>query len=330
MAASTVGDQTIGWIGLGRMGLELATRLLDAGADLAVWNRTRSRAEPLVALGAKVVSSPADLADCEVVVTIVSDSDVFEQVTIGDGGLLTGNGAATKVLVDSSTVSMESSERVRARAREGGCALVAAPVSGNPRVARAGKLGVVCSGPEDAYRRALPILRLFGNNVTYVGVGDRSRLVKICHNLMLGTTTQMLAETLALAERGGVDRSKYLEFLNSSVMGSVFSRYKTPALVNLDYTPTFTSHLLRKDFELGLAAGRDLDVPLPVSALVHQLVTALSNGEFGDADFAALLEQQARAAGLTLEPENIDVSDGLDDADDGDEGDDAYDGDGGE
>lgn len=308
---------TIGWIGLGRMGLELASRLLDAGLDLRVWNRTRSKAEPLVALGAKVVNTPADLADCEIVVTIVSDSDVFEGVTIGDEGLLTSEGATPQVLVDSSTVSMESSERVRTRAVERGCALVAAPVSGNPRVARAGKLGVVCSGPGDAYQRVLPILQLFGHNVTYVGDGDRSRLVKICHNLLLGTTAQLLAETLVLAERGGVSRSAYLEFLNTSVMGSIFSRYKTPALVNLDYTPTFTSHLLRKDFELGLAAGRDLDVPLPVSALVHQLITELSNNELGGADFAALLDRQARASGLTLEPEDVDVSDGLDDADDG-------------
>lgn len=315
-AQAPVERATIGWIGLGRMGLELASRLLNAGLDIRVWNRTRSKAEPLVALGAKVVNSPTDLADCEVVVTIVSDSDVFEQVTLGEEGLLTGEGVVPQVLVDSSTVSMESSERVRARAHERGCAVVAAPVSGNPKVARAGKLGVVSSGPEDAYQRVLPILQLFGHNVTYVGDGDRSRLVKICHNLILGATTQMLVETLALAERGGISRSAYLQFLNTSVMGSVFSQYKTPALVNLDYTPTFTSRLLRKDFELGLAAGRDLDVPLPLAALVHQLVTELSNSELGDADFAALLDQQARASGMALEPENVDVSDGLDDADD--------------
>ncbi len=317
MAASTIGDQTIGWIGLGRMGLELATRLLDAGADLAVWNRTMSKAEPLAALGARVVEAPSDLADRDVVVTMVSSSDVFEQVTLGDDGVLNGTGGAPRVLVDCSTVSMESSERVRAAAARRNCELVAAPVSGNPKVARAGRLTVVSSGPPGAHEAVRPILELFGTAVTYVGDGDRSRLVKICHNLLLGTTAQLLAETLVLAERGGVSRSAFLQFLNRSVLGSVFTRYKTPALVNLDYSPTFTSRLLRKDFELGLAAARELDVTLPVSALVHQLIVDLSNSEYGESDFAALLEQRARAAGLELEPEGIDISDGLDDADGG-------------
>lgn len=305
-------EPTIGWIGLGRMGRELATRLLKAGFDLQVWNRTRSRAEALADLGARVVDTPADLSGCDIVVTLVSDSNVFESVTLGEHGLLANDGAVPQVLIDSSTVSVQSSERVRAEAAKRGCALVSAPVSGNPKVVKAGKLAVVSSGPEEAYRRVLPILEHFGKNVTYVGDGDRSRLVKICHNLLLGVTTQVLAETLVLAERGGVTRSAYLEFLNTSVLGSVFSRYKTPALVKLDYTPTFTSHLLRKDFELGLAAARELDVPLPVSALVHQLVVELSNSELADADFAALLDQQARAAGLALEPEDVEVSDWLD------------------
>jgi 3-hydroxyisobutyrate dehydrogenase-like beta-hydroxyacid dehydrogenase len=311
-ATPDVADLTVGWIGLGRMGFELASQLLHAGYRLRVWNRTRSKAQPLLALGASLVDTPDDLGECDVVVTLVSDSDVFETVTLGEGGLLTNDASAPQVLIDSSTVSVESSERVRAEASKRGCALVAAPVSGNPKVARAGKLAVVSSGPEEAYLQVLPILQCFGQNVTYVGDGDRSRLVKICHNLLLGATAQVLAETLVLAERGGVTRSAYLEFLNTSVMGSVFSRYKSPALVKLDYTPTFTSHLLRKDFELGLAAGRELDVPLPVSALVHQLVVELSNSELADADFAALLDQQARAAGMALEPEDAEVSDWLD------------------
>jgi 3-hydroxyisobutyrate dehydrogenase len=311
-AAPAITELSVGWIGLGRMGVELATRLLSAGVSLAVWNRTQAKAEPLHALGAEVVNAPVELAGCDVVVTMVSDSDVFEEVTVGDKGLLSNDGTSPRVLIDSSTVSVESSERVRVAADRGGCALVAAPVSGNPKVARAGKLSVVASGPEQAYEQVRPILELFGSSVTYVGEGDRSRLVKICHNLLLGGTAQLLAETLVLAERGGVPRSAYLDFINHSVMGSVFSRYKTPALVNLDYTPTFTSHLLRKDFELGLAAARELDVPLPVSALVHQLVVELSNGEFADADFAALLTQQARASGLAVAAENIEVSDWLD------------------
>jgi 3-hydroxyisobutyrate dehydrogenase len=306
--------QTIGWIGAGRMGLELATRLLRAGYDLAVWNRTRAKAEPLVALGARIVDTPAALADCDAVVTMVASDEVLEHVTLADDGLFSGD-RAPEVLIDSSTVSEAASERVRAAAGDRKCTLLVAPVSGNPKVVRSGRLSVVVSGPHEAYDRAAVLLSHFGAHVSYVGEGDRARLVKICHNLLLGVTAQTLAETAVLAERGGISRADYLGFINDSVMGSMFSRYKTPALVGLDYTPTFTSHLLRKDFELGLQAARDLDVTLPVSALVHQLVVALSNGDHGDADFAALLSQQAAEAGVELTAEDADVSDGLGDPD---------------
>ncbi len=306
---------TVGWIGAGRMGVALASRLLRAGYDLAVWNRTRAKAEPLEERGARIVGSPADLAGRDVVVTMVANSEVFEMVTIGAGGLLTAE-AAPRILIDSSTVSADASARVRAEAEKRGCALLAAPVSGNPKTATTGWLSVVASGPEDAFAEVRPLLETFGRHVTYVGEGDTARLVKICHNLMLGVTAQMLAETTLLAQAGGVARSDYLEFINNSVMGSVFSRYKTPAYVTLDYTPTFTSHLLRKDFELGLSAGRELDVPLPVSALTHQLVVELSNSEHADLDFASLIEQLARAAGMEIEPEDVPVGDGLEALDD--------------
>ena len=160
-----------------------------------------------------------------------------------------------RVIVDSSTISSEASADVRAEAQRHGTALLAAPVSGNPKVVAAGRLTVVASGPRDAYDMALPYLELFGSGVTYVGEGDGARLVKICHNLFLGVVAQSLAEIAVLAENGGVARRDFFEFLNQSVMGSTFTRYKTPAYVNRNYTPTFTLELLRKDFDLGLAAA---------------------------------------------------------------------------
>ena len=302
--------QSVGWIGVGRMGYELVLRLLDAGYDVSVWNRTREKAEPLTEHGATLVERPADLAGCDVVVTMVSSSSVFEQVTTGEGGLFSA-GQAPRVLVDSSTVSAESSERVRGEAAKLGTALLAAPVSGNPKVVRSGKLTVVVSGDKDAYELARPLLERFGRKVTYVGENERARLVKICHNVLLGVVTQSLAEITVLAERAGITRADFLEFINSSVMGSVFTRYKTPQLVNLDFAPTFTGHLLRKDLELGLEAGREFDVPLPVAALTHQLVVHLIGSGRGDADFAALLELEAEGAGVRLASENRAVSDGL-------------------
>ena len=171
--------------------------------------------------------------------------------------MLTRGDRAPAILIDSSTVSAEASEAVRAHGERVGTALLAAPVSGNPAVVRAGRLTVVVSGPADAYESARPMLEALGRGVTYVGEGDRARLVKICHNLALGIVAQTLAEITVLAEKGGISRTDFLAFFNDSVMGSMFSRYKTPALVTLDYTPTFTPTLLLKDFDLGLeAAGR--------------------------------------------------------------------------
>src|SRR3712207_6751110 len=203
---------------------------------------------------------------------MVSTNKDLEQVLLGEGGLLADPDDVPRVLVDCSTVDQEASERVRAACDERGVAFLACPVSGNGKVVRAGMLTMVASGPEETFRRVEPLLQAIGKGVTYVGEGDVARLVKICHILMLGVVTQNLAEIIVLAEKGGVSRAAFMEFLNDSVMGSVFTRYKSPAVVNLDYTPTFTPILLRKDFDLGLAAAHDLDVPMPVAALTAQLV----------------------------------------------------------
>jgi 3-hydroxyisobutyrate dehydrogenase len=303
--------KSLGWIGAGRMGSVLVERLVRAGCDVAVFNRTRAKAEPLRALGATLVDTPAALADRDIVITMVSTSDDLLVVAGGADGLLGRAGTVPGLIVDCSTISVEGAEAVRRLAEDSGTSMLAAPVSGNPKVARAGRLSIVASGPREGFDAALPYLQLLGRSVTYVGEGEVARLVKICHNLLLGIVAQSLAEITVLAERGGVARSDLLGFINDSVMGSMFTRYKTPALVNLDYTPTFTGHLLRKDLELGLDAGRRLDVPLPVTATVHEILTRLIDEGLGDQDFASLIELQARASDMTLVPEHVDVDDGL-------------------
>ncbi len=292
------------------MGSALVGRLLDAGADVAVYNRTRAKAEALEERGATVVDEPSELADRDIVFTMVAGPQDVLDVTTQPGGVLAGE-TRPGVLVDSTTIDPETSARLRHEAAALGVSVLAAPVSGNPKVVKSGKLTVVTSGPRAAHDAALPYLEMFGRKVTYVGAGDEARLVKICHNLMLGVVTQSMAEITLLAEAGGVQRADFLEFLNESVMGSTFTRYKTPAFVNLDYTPTFTWHLLRKDLELGLAAGRETDVPLPMTALVHQIVMEGIGLGFGDEDFAALLTKQAQASGRKIAPEDVAVSDGL-------------------
>jgi 3-hydroxyisobutyrate dehydrogenase len=303
-------SHTIGWIGTGRMGFAMARRLLEAGCDVAVYNRTRSKAEPLVRFGAKVVDSPTDLGERDIVFSMVSTGDDLNEVITGNRGVLAG-GSVPKLLVDCSSVSERASSMVRARALERGVRMIAAPVSGNAKVVEAGKLSIVASGSRDAFAIVEPYLNALGTGVTYVGDGELARMVKICHNLLLGILTQAMSEITVLAEKGGVSRHDFLEFISRSVLGSVFLRYKMPAFVNLDMTPTFTPVLLRKDLDLGLKAGEELGVPLPLTALTRDYVQKTVDAGLESRDFAVLLLEQARAAGLELKPENVPVNDGL-------------------
>jgi 3-hydroxyisobutyrate dehydrogenase-like beta-hydroxyacid dehydrogenase len=301
----------IGWIGTGRMGFPMAERLARAGAEVTAWNRTRSKAEPLAAAGVRFGGQPAELAGSDIVFTMVAAGADLKAVTLGPGGLFSGAAPGPAILVDCSTVDAEDSEAVRAAAEARGTAMLAAPVSGNGKVVRAGKASLVVSGPKDAYDRALPYLERLGQGVSYVGEGERARVVKICHNVFLGVVIQSLCEITALAEKSGVKRAAFLDFINKSVMGSMFTRYKSPALVNCDFSPTFTPVLLRKDLELGLAAGKRTDTPMPLTALTREIIQNLIGLGFVDQDFATLMLQQARNSGYELKPENVPVNDGL-------------------
>jgi 3-hydroxyisobutyrate dehydrogenase-like beta-hydroxyacid dehydrogenase len=304
------GGQRLGWLGTGRMGAALIRLLLAAGCDVTVYNRTRAKAEPLAEAGAAIVDTAAGLGSAGIVfVTVGGSADLIEAV-LGPGGLASGS-ALPSVVIDCSTVSSEASDQVRRELAVRGSMLLAAPVMGNPKVASVGRLTFAVSGPRAAFDLARPYLDLLGAGATYVGDGELARTVKLCHNLFLGVVTQSLAEVTILAQKSGVSRQALLACLNNSVMGSTFSRYKTPAFVNLDFHPTFTATLLRKDFDLGLAAARAHEVPMPIASAVHQLVQSLVGYGFGEQDFAALLVLAARSAGLELASENAEVSDGL-------------------
>ena len=311
MTNTTLNKLKLGWIGTGRMGYAMVSRLLKHGCDVAVYNRTRSKAEPLTALGATIVNSPADLANRDIVFTMVSGPDDLIEVVGGATGLLSHENHAPKLLVDCSSVSTEASAAVRKQAALRDMAMLAAPVSGNAKVVKAGLLSVVASGPEDQYKSAEPFLALLGRGVSYVGDGELARMVKICHNILLGVLTQCLAEITILAEKGGVPRHAFLDFMNNSVLGSTFTKYKSPAFVNLDWTPTFTPYLLRKDLDLGLEAGRTLGVPQPLTALTREIVQSMIGNGYHDIDFGALLELQAKASGLQLKSEQKPIDDGL-------------------
>ena len=302
---------TIGWIGAGRMGYAMAKNLLDAGCDVSIYNRTRSKAEPLAEFGAKIVDTPKDLSDRDIVFTMVSGPDDLLNVTFGENGVLTADEKKPKLLVDCSSVSEEASAATRKKANKIDVAVLAAPVSGNAKVVKAGKLTIVASGPRQSFEMAEPYLNAIGVGATYVGENELARMVKICHNLLLGVVTQNLSEITVLAEKGGVPRHAFLDFINKSVMGSMFTRYKTPAFVNLDMTPTFTPELLRKDLDLGLTAGKNLGVPLPVTQLTRDMVQKTIDAGHSGRDFSVLLEEQAKESGLELKPEHVEVGDGL-------------------
>src|SRR2546421_8870672 len=286
------------------MGYEMAARLAKSGADVTVWNRTRAKAEPLVQHGAKIATALPELAACDIVFCMVSTWDDVREVIAGPKGLLSGSGKLPRMVVECSSISLEGSAELRALLNERGVELLAAPVSGNAKVIKAGKLSFVCSGPKAAYDAALPYLRMIAPAASYVGEGELARIVKICHNVFLGVVTQSLAEITVLAQKAGVPRHAFLEFLNQSVMGSVFTRYKTPAFVNLDFKVTFTPHLLRKDLDLGLDAGHRYEVPMPLASLTRDIVQTLIGRGMSEDDFAQLLLLEAEASGMKLAPEN--------------------------
>jgi 3-hydroxyisobutyrate dehydrogenase len=312
---------TIGWIGVGRMGFPMADRLLAAGNELRIWNRTKSKAQPLADRGAKVVQEIGELADVDVLFTMVSTGDDLREVCFGPNGLFSNaQGNRPEILVDCSSIGVDESKAIRAELARRGSQYIVASVSGNGACVRAGKLSSVASGPKAAYDKVEDLIRAFApRGVFYVGDGELARVCKIAHNVMLGVVIENLIEITLLAQKAGVPRHAFLEFMNNSVMGSIFTQYKTPALVNLDWSTTFTPTLLLKDLDLGLDASHEYGVPVPVTAAAREVVQmhiGLAKlreepEKYLALDFAALLETMGLAAGMTMQSENVAVPSGL-------------------
>lgn len=301
----------IGWIGLGRMGEAMVKRLLKAGHKAQVWNRTAAKAQPLAEYGAALVKTKLDLAACDIVFTMVSTTDDLKEVLFAEGGLCTGV-RKPRVVVDSSSISQEGSAEVRARLEALGVAYLCAPVSGNAKVAKAGKLLVVASGPKALYDEAQPYLAAMARQVMWVGEGELARVWKIAHNTMFGVIIQSFCEIIVLAEKAGIPRDVFLASINDSVLGSMYTRYKSPMLANLTFDQvTFTPKLLLKDMDLGLGAAKAHGVAMPVAAATRESVSRLVGRGHDHIDFAVLLQEIAADAGLALQPCNVTIADGL-------------------
>ena len=289
------------------MGYAMAERLAKGGCDIAVWNRTKAKADPLSKYGAKVVNQLEELSTRDILFVMVS--------TYGDVKEVLAKALAKgkpKMVVECSSISLEGSAELRQMLTAKGIEYLAAPVSGNAKVIKAGKLTFVVSGPKSAYEKAQPYLAAMGRKAMWVGEGELARIWKIAHNTMFGVVIQNLCEITVLAEKAGIPRHVFLESINDSVLGSMYTRYKTPMLTNLTFDQvTFTPRLLLKDMDLGMAAAKAHGVAMPAAAATRESVARMVGRGYEDIDFAVLLVETARDAGLELKSENVKMSDGL-------------------
>lgn len=275
----------MGLIGLGHMGTAIAERLLEAGIPLLVYNRTRAKAEPLAARGARVAESSADLAgNVDVVLTSLANDEALEAVA---GEVLAAARPGT-VLADMSTVSPAVSARIAGEADDASVPYLRAPVSGNPSVVRAGNLSFIVSGPRETLERLEPVIRAIGPTIHYVGDAEQARIVKLAINLMIGGLAELMSEALVLGEAAGVSREDLLKVMGDSAAGAPFVKYKTEPLLRNDFSATFTTALMEKDIDLILDAADDNAAELPLARELKTLLRAACDAGYADDDFIAL------------------------------------------
>lgn len=288
--------ETIGWIGLGKMGIPMATNLLKAGYEVAVFNRTKSKAQEVVAMGATFVDSMADLAaQSDVVISMISDDTVLKAVSIGAGGAFEGIKAGS-TFIDMSTVSPTASSEVAEAAASKGVAYLRAPVSGSTALATAATLTILASGPKDTFEACTEIFAAMGKISFHVGITEEARYLKLTLNMMVGLTAGMVGEALTFGKRGGMEWSQMIDIISNSVVASPLINYKAQALKDRNFTPAFTASQMAKDFDIALETARSMDLPMPTTSMMRQNLSAMKANGKGELDFFAyvtLLEQLA-------------------------------------
>jgi len=311
---------SLGWIGMDAWAIRWPSACSRPAIPVAIWNRTRAKAEPLAKQGGKIVDRPSELAGNDIVFTMVSTGKDLEQVYFGDNGLVAGSGPRPKILVDCSSIGVEQSEAIRARLKQLGCEFISSPVSGNGKTVKAGKLSTVASGPKAAFDEVQPYLAdIAASGVSYVGEGELSRICKIAHNVFLGVVIQNLAEITILAQKAGVPRHAFLNFMNASVLGST-SRNTRATRWSISTGPRRSRRRCCARILISACRPRANSASaMPVTAATREAL----QGHFGAAtlkddpsaylekDFAALVETVALAAGLKLSPENVPMPTGL-------------------
>ncbi len=289
----------VGFMGLGLMGRGMAGRLLEAGHELVVHNRTAAAADPLRARGARVTASPLELLDADIVISMLADDAAVESMCI-DSGFAAAMKAGT-LHVNMATVSLRMANRLGALHREAGSSYVAAPVFGRPAAAEKGQLDIVAGGPAAGLKRCEPLFAVMGKHVFIAGEDPAAaNVVKIARNYMLAAAVESMSEAFALVRKSGVDAKAFYELVTTtSFTGPSYRNYgKLMVERNFD-NASFTLKLGLKDIELALAAGGDTRVPLPMAgAIREQHIGALNRG-LGDKDWASMADYIAERAGLS-------------------------------
>jgi 3-hydroxyisobutyrate dehydrogenase-like beta-hydroxyacid dehydrogenase len=287
----------VGVVGLGAMGSRLAGRLLDAGHQVVGTNRTREKAEPLIARGLDWKQTPREVAEAaEVVLSMVTDGPALEAVAPGPDGILAGLRPGS-IWIDMSTVDPQTSRALAAAAKARGAELLDAPVSGSVPAAEAGTLTIMVGGDEQTFRSVESLLHELGTSVTYIGENGQALLLKFAINANLAVQMLAFAEGVLLAERGGIDRKLAVEVMSNSAIGSPMLQARAPLVLDLPEQGWFDVRLMQKDLLLALAAARELMVPLQTAAVTNELLTTARALGYGTRDIAALHQVLAHVAG---------------------------------
>jgi 3-hydroxyisobutyrate dehydrogenase-like beta-hydroxyacid dehydrogenase len=291
----------VGYVGLGVMGSSIVRRLLAAGHDVTVWNRTREKAEPLLAEGASWADSPREVAAArELVFTMVTNTEAVRAVAEGEEGILAGLSPGA-IYVDMSTASPANTRALAERVAAAGAAMLDSPVSGTSVTVDQGKASLMVGGDTEAFERARPVLQSIGPKVIHVGPNGSAVTMKIAVNLSLAVQMLAFSEGVLLAEKSGISREKAVEVMLASVIASPMVAYRGPLVLGHPDEVWFDCHMMQKDMNLALELGRQLEVPLPTTAITNELLTAANGMGIGERDFAVLFDVLAAMAGVETE-----------------------------
>lgn len=287
----------IGWIGLGNMGNPMSRNLIKAGHDVTVWNRTKSKADEVIAAGAKWADSPGEVAEgTDFIFTMVSDGPTLQHVILGDDGILKALKPG-QIIIDMSTVAPSESEIVNDAVETAGCKLLRCPVTGSTVLAANATLGILVSGDEASYQKASPVLEALGSKQFYLGSDEQARVIKLAINAMLGSTMQLMAEAVVLCEKAGLDVTQACEVIAGSAVGSPLVGYKKAVIAEGKYDPAFNVKMMIKDFDLAFNAANQYGVSMPAAAITRQALTSAVALGKGDRDFSVLTQVLEEACG---------------------------------